>query len=179
MSFYPNSINFVNSSTGWIAGRYDTFGSQDYSPIYFTMDSGSNWGAQCPYLEQSLNDIYFVDQINGWAVGSGGTILHTTNGGVSFVGDETTYLTEFNLSQNYPNPFNPGTTIKYSVPELSKVKLTLFNLLGEEVATLVNEEKVAGYYTVEFNAANLPSGVYFYRIQAGEFVQTKKMILMK
>lgn len=85
----------------------------------------------------------------------------------------------FRLEQNYPNPFNPSTTIKYSLPEVRKVTLTLFNLLGEEVATLVNEEKVAGYYTVEFNAASLPSGVYFYRISAGSFVETKKMVLMK
>ena len=72
LSFSPNSIHFVNSSTGWVAGRYYTFGSQDYSPIYFTTDGGSNWRVQCPYLEQSLNDIYFVDQMNGWAVGEQG-----------------------------------------------------------------------------------------------------------
>ncbi len=85
----------------------------------------------------------------------------------------------FNLEQNYPNPFNPSTTIKYSIPSTSKVKLTLFNLLGEEVTTLVNEEKVAGNYSVEFNAASLPSGVYFYHLKAGEYVNTKKMILLK
>jgi hypothetical protein len=83
------------------------------------------------------------------------------------------------LEQCYPNPFKPTTTIKYSIPEMSKVILKLYNLLGEEVATLVNEEKVAGYYTVEFNASSLSSGVYFYRIQAGDFVQIKKMMLMK
>ena len=83
------------------------------------------------------------------------------------------------LEQNYPNPFNPITTIKFSVPKTSKVKLTLFNLLGEEVATLVNEEKNAGNYTVEFNATNLPSGVYFYQLKAGELISTKKMILLK
>jgi hypothetical protein len=85
----------------------------------------------------------------------------------------------FYISQNYPNPFNPSTTIKYSVPEMSKVMLKLYNLLGEEVATLVNEEKVAGYYTIEFNAANLPSGVYFYQLKAGDFIQTGKMMLLK
>ncbi|MCW8806322.1 MAG: T9SS type A sorting domain-containing protein, partial [Ignavibacteriaceae bacterium] len=76
-------------------------------------------------------------------------------------------------------PFNPSTSIKFGIPEVSKVKLILFNLLGEEVATLVNEEKTAGYYTVEFNASNLPSGIYFYRLQAGKFAETKKMMLMK
>ena len=86
---------------------------------------------------------------------------------------------QFLLSQNFPNPFNPITTIKYSITEMSKVSLTIYNLLGEKVATLVNEEKVAGNYSVEFNAASLPSGVYFYRLQAGDFISTKKMILMK
>jgi len=85
----------------------------------------------------------------------------------------------YDLEQNYPNPFNPSTVIKYSIPEVSKVVLKLYNLLGEEVAILVNEEKIVGYYKVEFNAANLPSGVYFYRIQAGSFVETKKMILLR
>jgi photosystem II stability/assembly factor-like uncharacterized protein len=90
-----------------------------------------------------------------------------------------TQPTEFILEQNFPNPFNPVTTIKYSIPEMNRVTLNLFNLLGEEVAILVNEEKVAGYYTVEFNAAALPSGVYFYQLKAGEYVQTKKMLLLK
>ena len=91
---------------------------------------------------------------------------------------EFTPLT-FNLEQNYPNPFNPATTIKYSIPEISRVKLTLFNLLGGKVITLVNEEKPAGEYVIEFNAANMPSGVYFYQIKAGNYVETKKMILLK
>jgi hypothetical protein len=86
---------------------------------------------------------------------------------------------DFVLEQNYPNPFNPVTTIKYSIPEVSKVSLALFNLLGEEVATLVNEGKSAGNYIVEFNAVNLPSGIYFYRLQAGDYIETKKMMLMK
>ena len=86
---------------------------------------------------------------------------------------------DFALYQNYPNPFNPVTTIKYSIPEMSKVSLILFNLLGEKVTTLFNEEKTAGNYTIELNAANLPSGIYFYKLQAGDFVETKKMILLK
>jgi len=95
------------------------------------------------------------------------------------VEQETTLPTAFALEQNFPNPFNPSTKIKYSIPEVSKVKLTLFNLLGEEVTILANEEKIAGNYAVEFNAANLPSGVYFYQLKAGDFVQTMKMVLLK
>jgi hypothetical protein len=87
--------------------------------------------------------------------------------------------TEFLLSQNYPNPLNPSTTIKYSIPKSSQVTLKIFNTLGEEIETLVSEEKPVGTYEVNWNAANLPSGVYFYRLQAGSFVQTRKMILIK
>ena len=85
----------------------------------------------------------------------------------------------FILCQNYPNPFNPSTTFKYSIPNQSKVIIKVYDILGSEIETLVNEEKSAGNYNIEFNASNLPSGVYFYRLQAGDFVQTKKMILMK
>jgi len=85
----------------------------------------------------------------------------------------------FKLEQNYPNPFNPTTTIKYSIPKQSYVTLKVYNILGSEIKTLVNEEKSAGNYQVKFNAANLPSGVYFYRIQAGSFNQVRKMLLIK
>ena len=85
----------------------------------------------------------------------------------------------FKLSQNYPNPFNSVTTIPFSVSRNSYVQLKVYNSLGQEVATLVNEEKPAGNYQVEFNASNLPSGVYLYRLEAGDFVQTKKMVLVK
>ncbi len=86
---------------------------------------------------------------------------------------------DFSLSQNYPNPFNPTTQIGYSVSERSQVSLVVYDLLGREVATLVNEVKEPGSYKVNFNASNLPSGMYTYRIQSGNFVQSKKMMLMK
>ncbi len=86
---------------------------------------------------------------------------------------------KFALYQNYPNPFNPSTKIKYQIPEVSFVTLKVYDVLGKEVAALVNEEKQAGNYEVEFNAINLPSGIYFYRLQTGNFVATKKMVLMK
>ncbi|MCW8811146.1 MAG: T9SS type A sorting domain-containing protein [Ignavibacteriaceae bacterium] len=85
----------------------------------------------------------------------------------------------FTLEQNYPNPFNPSTKIKYSVPENGNVKLSVYNLVGEEVSMLVNETVDAGFYEVTFNASNLPSGTYFYSLQTGNFVETKKMILLK
>ena len=86
---------------------------------------------------------------------------------------------EYLLSQNYPNPFNPSTTIKYSIPNASKAIIKIYDVLGNEIETLVNEYKPAGTYELNWYAANLPSGVYFYRLQAGSFVETKKMILIK
>ncbi len=93
---------------------------------------------------------------------------------------------DFSLNQNYPNPFNPGTKIKFSIPHQSKVIIKVYDLLGKEVETLVNEEKPVGIYEVAWNAANLPSGVYFYQLKAapvggqvGSFITTKKMILLK
>jgi len=92
---------------------------------------------------------------------------------------ELRVFNSFLLEQNFPNPFNPTTTIGYGIKEKSEVKIAVLNAIGEEMALLVNEEKEAGYHTVGFNAANLPSGVYFYQLRAGSFVQTKKMILLK
>jgi len=90
---------------------------------------------------------------------------------------------QFELFQNYPNPFNPSTKIKYSLPEVSQVRLEVFNILGERVSTLVNEEQNPGFHTVDFNiysgGRGIASGFYIYRIQAGEYVETKKMILLK
>jgi hypothetical protein len=93
--------------------------------------------------------------------------------------DEKVVPSEHNLSQNYPNPFNPTTIIKYSIPQESLVSLKIYNLIGEEVATLVGETQTIGNYKIEFNATALPSGVYFYKLQADSFVETKKMVLMK
>jgi hypothetical protein len=85
----------------------------------------------------------------------------------------------YSLSQNYPNPFNPTTKISYSIRKPGLVKIELYNTLGQKVRTLVDEVKPAGAYTVEVQANNLPSGIYFYRINAGDFRQVRKMLLMK
>ncbi|MFN3695100.1 MAG: T9SS type A sorting domain-containing protein, partial [Ignavibacterium sp.] len=85
----------------------------------------------------------------------------------------------FALEQNYPNPFNPSTTINFSIPQKDFVTLKIYNLVGDEIQLLINEEKEAGIYNVTFEAINLPSGVYFYKIRAGNFTATKKMILMR
>ena len=89
------------------------------------------------------------------------------------------FPTRFELKQNYPNPFNPSTTIRYAVSSRQYVTLKIYDVLGNEVAILVNEEKPIGSYEVEFDATTLPSGIYFYRLQAGSFVETKKMLLLR
>ncbi len=88
-------------------------------------------------------------------------------------------LNDFVLEQNYPNPFNPSTTIKFTIPIKEYVTLKVFNLIGQEIQTLVDEEKTEGSYEIEFNASGLPSGYYFYRLQTGNRLETKKMILIK
>jgi hypothetical protein len=87
--------------------------------------------------------------------------------------------TDFELAQNYPNPFNPSTTIQYSIKERSLVELVLYDILGAQVVVLVNEEQEAGNYKINFNDGRLVSGVYFYRLKAGNFIETKKMVLLK
>ena len=88
-------------------------------------------------------------------------------------------MSDYTLLQNYPNPFNPSTKIKFSIPQKENVILKVYNILGKEVAVLVNKEMEAGEYDIEFGSDGLNSGVYFYTLEAGNFIQTKKMILMK
>lgn len=122
---------------------------------------------------------------------SGSSISYFSNEATVYMHDfpnmveaNLTFPEEYSLSQNYPNPFNPATTLKFSIPKEVHVNLTVFNILGEQVKELKNEVMKSGYYEVEFsasggNASHLSSGVYFYRIKAGDFVQTKKMLLLK
>ena len=168
-----NSVQFFDVSNGWIAGENGL--------ILNTTNGGSNWSEQTTPTTNNLNSIYFTSLFNGWAVGTDGTILHTTNSGTTFI--ETTYSTaqpiDFVLQQNYPNPFNPSTKISWQSPVSSWQTLKVYDVLGKEVATLVNEYKPRGRYEVEFDASHLSSGVYYYQLRAGEYVEIKKMILMK
>jgi len=99
--------------------------------------------------------------------------------GITAVHQATNLVTSFELSQNYPNPFNPSTSIEYALPQKSRVQLDVYDVLGRKVMTLVDKYEVAGKYKVEFNAAKLASGVYFYRLQAGSFTKTMKLLLLK
>lgn len=117
--------------------------------------------------------VYNEDNTSSWGIGNFGAVTAIGNSNTS--ANPFTY----SVSQNFPNPFNPTTMIQYNVPERSTVRLTVYNIIGEEVRVLAEGEKEAGFYTVNFKANDLPSGVYLYRLQAGNFVQTRKMILLK
>ena len=104
-------------------------------------------------------------------------------GSITAVTSSITQITEmvrgFELSQNYPNPFNPSTVIKFSVPNSSVVLLKVYDSMGKEVTTLVNEGLTAGTYRVDWNAANFTSGIYYYKIETEQFIETRKMLLIK
>lgn len=126
------------------------------------------------------------DGATGAVVANGASTVMTKNGSVKITSgdialkfDGNAKPVEFALQQNYPNPFNPTTEIKYSLPQDAQVKLSVYNVLGQEVLNLVNGMQEAGYHSVQFNASNFPSGVYFYRIEAGQFNALKKMMLVK
>ena len=112
----------------------------------------------------------FIDVGEFWEYDSGVTSVQNYN---------DLQINNFSLYQNYPNPFNPETTIQYEIPKESYVKIIVYDILGREVEELVNEEKPAGRYKVEFNASNLSSGIYLYTLNVGSFVETRKLILLK
>ena len=125
-----------------------------------------------PSSRPNFVNLYMADKAGG-SMGEAVSLITSVGNAVAPVQPSS-----FVLEQNYPNPFNPSTVISYSLPKTSIVSLRIFNTLGQELTTLVNERKEAGYYQVTWNAT-VPSGIYFYRLQAGEFVETKKMILLK
>lgn len=173
-----SSLQFVDEMTGWAAGTdYSTEGGI----ILKTTDGGITWFAQAhpATIGGDLYSIFFISQNKGWAVGNG-TILTTSDGGDIY----TSPIRDYTLSQNYPNPFNPVTNIKYAIPSELKnekvlVNLSIFDMLGSEVAVLVNEEKNFGTYDAVWNASGVASGIYYYRLSVGGFVQTRKMVLVK
>ncbi|MCX6134883.1 MAG: T9SS type A sorting domain-containing protein [Ignavibacteriales bacterium] len=170
------SWNAVSGATGY---QLDVSKVQTFSPLTLS-DSAltTNSKAVGPL---SLNTTYFwrvrAKNDGGWgdySLTRAFSTIRTTS--VEQIGSGIP--TEYGLSQNYPNPFNPTTTIQFDLPKSGFVSLKVFDLLGRQAATLISEELDAGYYRSVWRA-NVPSGVYFYRIQAGEFSQTKRLILLK
>mgnify|MGYP000668574014 CR=1 FL=1 len=186
LSFY---VKKANAGTGALSIEMSNNAGLTWTPIAQPSFSGSNYinytfslnnyrqnnvllriGGYSPYGDTYLFDDITIADSTGWT-------------GIEDLTGITP--TDFELSQNYPNPFNPSTTIRYAIPNESKVSITVFNLLGQQVSTLVNDIQSAGYHEVEFNASELSSGVYLYRINAvsnigsREFTSTKKFVLLK
>ena len=169
------NIKFINNLTGYATG-----GIYPGGVIIKTTDGGLNWDINSNYYTPKINELDFINAITGWAIGEKGTLIKTTTGGTIGVQQiSTTTPDKFHLSQNYPNPFNPVTNIEFSLPQKSFVKLKVFDLLGREIANLVNENLSAGSYKFDFNASALPSGIYFYKLETDNFSETKKMVVVK
>ena len=133
------------------------------------------WSDSIGLLEE--NSIGQYDMILRGCVVNG--VLYGDTNTYTGVEEEIIKTDKFVLMQNYPNPFNPSTNITYNLPVSTDVQLKVYNLLGEEVTTLVNEYRTAGKYTDVFNGTGLPSGVYIYRLKAGDYSSTKKMIILR
>ena len=171
----------VNAATNLVVGAFDNvtynkLNVQQYdNPSYLVDCSGIETGNYYLRLFTTVNEDvnFFISDIQRDDVTLEKSNLLVRN----FKGEGIPIV--YDLAQNFPNPFNPSTTIRYQIPQDGIVTLKIYDILGSEVATLVNEEKVAGKYEVNFNASSLASGVYIYKIQAGTFINSKKMILLK
>lgn len=167
-------IEFINSQTGWT-------GSEN-GRMYKTTNGGYNWYQQTyPAGGGFVTDIYFVNDTTGYSV-SVFQILKTTNSGGPFVGltsNGEIKPEQYQLNQNYPNPFNSQTNIEFQVYKKGYALLEIYDMLGKSSEILLNKFLMPGEYKISFNSDKYPSGVYFYKLNAGSFTDVKKMILIK
>ena len=179
--------DWYSYDTGWLAfasvsGGKDLWATLD-TIVYRSEDWGASWSIAYHNTKDTLLSGSFAtvhDSTVGWFTTLGANIVAYKDFPVGVdmlaTGDVPT---EFGLSQNYPNPFNPTTKIRFTIVDRQLTTIKVFDLVGREVATLVNEVKEPGTYTVQFDASKLASGVYLYRLSAGQFVQSKKMVVVK
>jgi photosystem II stability/assembly factor-like uncharacterized protein len=170
-------VAMVNSRVGWFTvwGNFSPF-------IARTTNGGESWETQSfnPTDQQGFESISMANETLGWVCGDRGKIFRTTNGGVTLVQESNEQHPKlFALFQNYPNSFNPSTRVNYALPEDGFVSLKVFDVLGREVAMLVQEYRQAGTHQVHFDASGLSSGTYIYRIAVGRFLATKKMMVIR
>jgi hypothetical protein len=172
-----NGFKYVNTIA---ASGNNIFVGTDTGGVYLSTNNGASWA--------QINDGLTVKAIYVLALAEKYIFAGTRGAGlwmrplselVNVSNDASGFPRDYALSQNYPNPFNPSTTIKYSIPKTAYVTLTIYNSLGQQVATLVSKEMNAGTYTTEWNASRFASGMYYCRMVAGDFVQTRKLILLK
>ena len=165
------AIAFNSAGTVFVGGSSGVYRSTDNGDHWMDISSGLLDRDVSSLLCDSTDVLYAATRYGG---------AYRSRGPTTSVKDYRADLPHADmLSPNYPNPFNPSTTIGYSLSRTAVVSLRIFNTLGQLVATLVDGRKEAGYYQVQWSPSNIPSGIYFYRLQAGEFVQTKKMILLR
>ena len=183
-----------NNGLHWVDTTVGTFGAgqnaavrvlnEIWVPLGFsgrwmmTRDTGKTFQEFAAPDSSGMYDAIFVNERVGWAVGSFGTICKY-NSALIGVGDPGNIAVSYRLGQNYPNPFNPSTIISYSVYRSSVVTITLYDAVGREIKTLLRDFKIPGNYKFTFDAEGLASGVYFYKLQAGSFIETKKMVFIK
>jgi len=177
LGFLMYSFSFINQNTG--ISSTSTAGNR----IYKTYNGGINWyqSAKVTNSTHNINDIKMISEDTCWIVGVGGLIMKSLNGGgiTGNYNNSSETPKQFSLYQNYPNPFNPTTKIKFNVPKSFIVTLKIFDILGREIAILVNEKLNAGEYEINFDGSNLSSGIYFYKLETNSFSETKKMLLLK
>jgi hypothetical protein len=167
-----NSFSFLDENNGWICG--------DSNIIMKTTNGGINWITQNTPKFLNFNRIYFFNTRIGWVTDDSGYILKTTTGGITFSKNISSNVPDkFSLFQNYPNPFNPNTIIRFQIKDSRFVTLKVYDILGKEIATLVNEKLQPGEYETKFDGRNLSSGVYFYKLTTRDYSRTKRMIILK
>ncbi len=166
-----DKISISESGKGVAVGRDGT--------ILYSSDLGVTWQTLNSPSNTRLRDLHLYSAGKLWVVGDGGSILFASDGIVAVEKSTTQIPANFTLHQNYPNPFNPTTSIIFSLPSPMYVKLTVYDILGRYVATLTDDYFNAGTYTEIFNAGNLPSGVYFYRLEAGGMSEVMKMLYVR
>jgi photosystem II stability/assembly factor-like uncharacterized protein len=169
-------IYFINENTGWFTSSH-SFGGR----ILMTTNNGLNWNTDYPTTrDRKLYGVFSMSSGVGWAVGENGTILkRDALTGIENIGSKIP--SSYTLYQNHPNPFNPTTKIRFEIAahSVGQTFLSVYNLLGREIATLVNEPLQPGTYEITFDGSNLSSGIYFYRLWTETFISTKKLVLLK
>lgn len=169
---FLRDVYFADAITGFIVGSQ--------GKILKTTNGGNNWETLQSGVSNDLQAVHFANAFVGSSVGFDGTVVRTNSGGINSATNHKELVSDsYALYQNYPNPFNPATVINYQLPEDAFVKLTVYDILGNEVAELENSKQSAGNYSVKFEPENLSSGIYFYKLETGEFTDIKPMMLLK
>jgi photosystem II stability/assembly factor-like uncharacterized protein len=147
--------------------------------ILCTENGGETWTKQDIPTDNPIYKVFFINDSTGVAVGHRGTILRTKTGGVPMKNQENDMFGQLSLSQNYPNPFSRSTSIRFQISESYHVTLKVYDINGQEVATLVNEQMIPGSHEVTWNAEGFPAGVYFYKLEAGTYIKSRKLVLIR